>query len=122
MPVVYRLGDIFVLPSAFGESWGLAVNEALACGRPVIVSDRVGCAPDVVDASCGRIFSGNDWNEFGKTVATVFGDPGKLADMRRAAGERARAFDVGVAATALVAAVNGVLGRTERDRLVPQRG
>jgi glycosyltransferase involved in cell wall biosynthesis len=112
MPVVYRLGDIFVLPSAFGESWGLAVNEALACGRPVIVSDRVGCAADMVDASCGRIFHSNDWSEFGKAVAAMFGDSGKLADMRRAAGARARAFDVGVAATALVAAVDSILQQT----------
>src|SRR5262249_35245522 len=59
MPVVCRLGDIFVLPSA-RETWGLSVNEALACGRPVLVSDGVGCAADVVDASCGRVFSSTD--------------------------------------------------------------
>jgi glycosyltransferase involved in cell wall biosynthesis len=112
MPVVYRLGDIFVLPSGFGESWGLAVNEALACRRPVIVSDRVGCAADTVDASCGRIFRSDDWSEFGKTVAAMFGDADKLADMRRPAAERARAFDIGVAETALVAAVDGILHQT----------
>jgi glycosyltransferase involved in cell wall biosynthesis len=122
MPVVYRLGDIFVLPSAFGESWGLAVNEALACGRPVIVSDRVGCAPDVVDASCGRIFSWNDWTAFSKTVEAMFGDAKRLADMRRAAGERARAFDVSVSETALVAAVDGILQQTGRARPISQRG
>jgi glycosyltransferase involved in cell wall biosynthesis len=122
MPVVYRLGDIFVLPSGFGESWGLAVNEALACERPVIVSDRVGCAADVVDASCGRIFRADDWTEFGKTVTAMFGDPDKLADMRRAAGERARAFDVGVAEKALVAAVEGIFQQTGRARPVSQRG
>jgi glycosyltransferase involved in cell wall biosynthesis len=122
MPVVYRLGDIFVLPSGYGESWGLAVNEALACGRPIIVSDRVGCAADVVDTSCGRIFRADDWSEFGTTVAAMFGDPDKLANMRRAAGQRARAFDVGVAEMALVAAVDSVLGQIGRDRLVLQRG
>jgi glycosyltransferase involved in cell wall biosynthesis len=119
MPIVYRLGDIFVLPSGFGESWGLAVNEALACGRPVIVSDRVGCAADVVDASCGRIFRADDWSEFGEIVAVMFGDPGKLAGMRHAAGGRARAFDVGVAEMAIVAAVDSVIGQTGRGR---QRG
>ena len=50
MPVVYRLGDLFVLPSKGpGESWGLAVNEAMACGRAAIVSRRSGCAPDLID-------------------------------------------------------------------------
>jgi glycosyltransferase involved in cell wall biosynthesis len=122
MPIVYRLGDIFVLPSAFGESWGVAVNEALACGRPVIVSDRVGCAADTVDASCGQIFRSNDWTEFGRTVTAMFSDRKKLADMRRAAGERARAFDVGVAETALVAAVESILQQTGRPRLISQRG
>ncbi len=122
MPIVYRLGDIFVLPSAFGESWGLAVNEALACGRPVIVSDRVGCAADVIDASCGWIFPWNDWSAFGRAVEAMFSDRKKLADMRRAAGERARAFDIGVAETALVAAVDGVLRQAGHARLTSQRG
>lgn len=49
MPLVYRLAEVFVLPSRGpGETWGLAVNESMASERPVIVSDRVGCAPDLV--------------------------------------------------------------------------
>lgn len=57
MPVVYRMSDIMILPSLYGETWGLAVNEAMACGRPVIVSDRVGCAPDLVeDGRTGWVF------------------------------------------------------------------
>ncbi len=65
MPLVYRLGDIFVLPSAYGETWGLAVNEAIACGRPVLVSDSVGCAPELVlKGQTGEIFRTNDWIDF----------------------------------------------------------
>jgi glycosyltransferase involved in cell wall biosynthesis len=49
MPVVYRLCDVFILPSAGpGETWGLGVNEAMASGRPVIVSSKAGCAVDLV--------------------------------------------------------------------------
>jgi glycosyltransferase involved in cell wall biosynthesis len=62
MPAVYRSADVFVLPSGGpGETWGLAVNEAMACGLPVIVSDKVGCAIDLVhNQKNGFIFeSGN---------------------------------------------------------------
>lgn len=49
LPIVYRMADILLLPSLYNETWGLVVNEAMACGRPVIVSDRAGCAPDLVE-------------------------------------------------------------------------
>jgi glycosyltransferase involved in cell wall biosynthesis len=114
MPLVYRLGDIFVLPSAYGETWGIAVLEAFACGRPAIVSDRVGCAADVVDPTCGRIFHCNDWSGFGKTVEDLLGDPGKLAGMGRAALERASAFDSPVAAAAITTAAIEVSPRQRR--------
>jgi len=49
MPAVYRMGNAFILPSKGpGETWGLAVNEAMACARPVIVSHKAGCAIDLV--------------------------------------------------------------------------
>jgi glycosyltransferase involved in cell wall biosynthesis len=49
MPSVYRLADLFVLPSRGpGETWGLAMNEAMASGRPVIAGSRVGGARDLI--------------------------------------------------------------------------
>ena len=69
MPLVYRLGDALVLPSAYGETWGLAVNEALACGRPALVSDRVGCHADVIRPGVnGDVFTADDWNDFGRKL------------------------------------------------------
>jgi glycosyltransferase involved in cell wall biosynthesis len=47
LPGYYALADVLVLPSGF-EQWGLVVNEAMCFGLPVIVSDRVGCARDLV--------------------------------------------------------------------------
>jgi glycosyltransferase involved in cell wall biosynthesis len=44
----YLSADIFVLPSTFGETWGLVVNEAMLHALPVIVSNHVGCVPDLV--------------------------------------------------------------------------
>lgn len=62
MPVVYRLADVFVLPSEGpGETWGLAVNEAMTCGRAVIVSDKCGCAQDLVQSGKnGYVFNSGD--------------------------------------------------------------
>lgn len=49
MPVAYRLGDVFVLPSQGpAETWGLAINEAMCCGRAIIASDRCGGAIDLI--------------------------------------------------------------------------
>jgi glycosyltransferase involved in cell wall biosynthesis len=62
MPVVYRLANVFVLPSTGpGETWGLAVNEAMACSRAVIVSDKCGCAQDLVHGGVnGYVFKSGD--------------------------------------------------------------
>ncbi len=61
MPLVYRLADVFCLPSQGPEeTWGLAVNEALASGRPVLVSDKVGCTIDLVNPNVGKIFQSNN--------------------------------------------------------------
>jgi glycosyltransferase involved in cell wall biosynthesis len=62
MPAVYRLGDVFALPSRGpGETWGLALNEAMACRRPVIAGSKVGGARDLIaDEVNGWVFeSGN---------------------------------------------------------------
>ena len=47
-PEVYAAADALILPSLF-EPWGLVVNEAMACGLPVLVSSRCGCAEDLVE-------------------------------------------------------------------------
>jgi len=62
MPILYRLGNVFCLPSKGpGETWGLAINEAMASSRAVISSTKVGCASDVVKAgSNGYVFHYND--------------------------------------------------------------
>jgi len=61
MPVVYRLCSLFMLPSnGPGETWGLAVNEAMACERPVMVSDKAGCAADLVVTNWNGLLFGAD--------------------------------------------------------------
>lgn len=60
LPRYYDLSDAFVLPSEY-EPWGLVVNEVMNAGKPVIVSDQVGCGPDLVkDGRNGFIFPVGD--------------------------------------------------------------
>lgn len=60
LPALYDLCDLFVLPSIF-EPWGLVVNEVMNAGRPVLVSDRVGAAGDLVKQQLnGAIFPARD--------------------------------------------------------------
>ena len=109
MPVVYRLGDLFVLPSAFGETWGLAVNEALASGRAVLVSDRVGCAADVINEFSGRNFRWNDLAEMTSTIRDMISDKGRLRRMGVMASSHAWNFDIVRSERAVVTAMKKVL-------------
>lgn len=62
MPTAYHFCDVLVLPSKGpGETWGLAVNEAMACSKAVIVSNRVGCAQNLVShGKNGYVFEATD--------------------------------------------------------------
>ncbi|MFD2569439.1 glycosyltransferase family 4 protein [Spirosoma soli] len=56
VPDVLALANVLVLPSR-SEPWGLVVNEAMACGMPVLVSNRCGCVQDLVhDGQNGLVF------------------------------------------------------------------
>ncbi|MCC6212372.1 MAG: glycosyltransferase [Burkholderiales bacterium] len=109
MPVVYRLGDLFVLPSAYAETWGLAVNEAMACGRAAVVSSRVGCSVDMVDASCGAEFPADDWPSLTAIVSRLVRDPERLRRMGLEAARRAAKFDIEATATTTLNCVRDVL-------------
>jgi len=88
IPAAYIAADCLVLPSDYGETWGLVVNEAMACGVPAIVSDRVGCGPDLVtDGETGFTFRFGDTEHLAQCMNEIL----DLADSERLAmGERAR--------------------------------
>ena len=59
MPQYYAASDIYVMCSGDWETWGLSTNEALCFDLPVILSDRVGCAYDLIDGNGFMYPSGN---------------------------------------------------------------
>jgi len=119
MPVVYRLGDLFVLPSRGpGETWGLGVNEAMACGRPVVVTSKVGCAPDLVDERNGAIVPPDDSEALRRTLSTLLSDQEQLRKMGRCSAERIRKWSIEKAASRTVAAIRSAVkrGRTRAEK------
>lgn len=78
--------DVLVLPSEH-ETWGMVVNEAMSCGLPCIVSDRVGCGPDLVTAQgTGEVFPLHDESALAAAMVRFARNPAR----RRACGVRAR--------------------------------
>jgi glycosyltransferase involved in cell wall biosynthesis len=72
LPGYYALAKAFIMPS-MSETWGLTVNEAMACGLPVIVSSRCGCASELVEeGSNGFVFSPYDPEILAQVMLKVF--------------------------------------------------
>ena len=81
MPLVYRLGDLFILASK-SETWGLSINEAMASGRPILVRDTCGCATDLVtDDLNGYVFNAADLDWLAHKIKFIFDNRAKLSYM-----------------------------------------
>lgn len=105
MPVVYRLADLFILPSV-SETWGLAVNEAMACSRSVLVSTKCGCALDLVkDGVNGYTFNPNDENELIQKLKLVYAQKTALKKMGMSSRELVQKFSV----QEIVGSIEGLL-------------
>jgi glycosyltransferase involved in cell wall biosynthesis len=93
LPRFYDLCDMAVLPSR-REPWGLVVNEAMNAAKPVVVSDAVGCADDlVVSGETGFVFPAGDVDALAARLADLVRDPGLARRMGDAARERVSRFD-----------------------------
>jgi len=107
MPVTYAACDVFVLPS-YGpaETWGLAVNEAMCMGRPVIVSNHVGCARDLVlPGQTGLIFPAGDVEALSQTLRTALAEPSRLKSWGKHARAHIRSYSYENATAGLLAAL-----------------
>ena len=77
LPSAYAAADLLVLPSGWDETWGLVVNEALNFSLPVIVSDRVGCAEDLVRPGWNGFVVGHaDVGALARAIGTLVAEPG----------------------------------------------
>ncbi len=109
----YAAADVLVLPSDYGETWGLVVNEAMLFGLPAIVSDRVGCGPDLVEPGVtGARFPFGDCAALAQCMKVMADDRDRARRMGQAARERVRTGYAPVqAVAATVAALRTAAGR-----------
>ena len=81
LPRFYAVSDMFVHP-AVDECWGLSVNEAMACGLPVIASDRVGASYDLVKPDqTGVTYRAGDIDELAARIEQLAQDQEKRKQM-----------------------------------------
>lgn len=115
LPAFYRAADALVLPG--NDSWGLVVNEAGACGIPAVVSDCVGCGPDLIDAPrTGFVFEKGNIADLARCLYALYQQiaaaPG---DVARALLEKQEEFGQQAATKGLLEALEVVVQRTDRD-------
>jgi len=85
----YAVSDAMVLPSDHGETWGLVVNEGMACGLPALVSDQVGCAVDLVTpGETGAIFPCGNASALAANMKELVSSTERLQKMGLAARSR----------------------------------
>ncbi len=88
----YASADVFVLPS-LSEPWGLVVNEAMLCDLPVIVSNRCGCAMDLVrEGVNGFVFDPFDSRQLERLMRDFADDNYDLVQMGRRSNEIIQKF------------------------------
>jgi glycosyltransferase involved in cell wall biosynthesis len=111
IPACYAAADLLVLPSDGGETWGLVVNEAMACGVPAVVSDAVGCAPDLIEPGVtGEIFPVENIESLAQAIIRFIPKLG-CEETRDALANKMNCYSVETAAAGVIKAVTCVRSR-----------
>jgi glycosyltransferase involved in cell wall biosynthesis len=93
LPRFFDMASVFVLPSRH-EPWGLIVNEVMNAGRAVIISDEVGCQPDLVeDGVEGCVFPAGDVATLTEALRRVLATPETAEAMGRRALAKIETWD-----------------------------
>lgn len=110
MPVIYRMCDLFVLPSKGpNETWGLVINEAVACGKYVIATDKVGCAPDMIKSENGLVVNVGDVDMAANYVKSII----RKEDSRIVMKNRNKVLTEKYSYDSIVSSINQILRKIE---------
>jgi glycosyltransferase involved in cell wall biosynthesis len=110
LPAVYRASDLMVLPSEY-EPFGVVVNEAMLCGCPVVVSDRVGAGYDLITSGQnGFIFPFGDIRSLTTILRESLSEPARLRMLGQAACRRMQSWSPADNVKAVAEAVELAIG------------
>ncbi|MGA1999963.1 MAG: glycosyltransferase family 4 protein [Terriglobales bacterium] len=104
----YVACDMLVLCSDGGETWGLVANEAMVCGRPCMVSDKVGCGPDLVTSETGAVFPLGDVDRLAALMSKFAAERDCLRTMGEAAAHKIKQYSTDAAVRGVLEAVHAV--------------
>ncbi len=111
LPAVYSAADLMVLPSE-NEAFAVVVNEAFCCGCPVVASDRVGAAKDLIaPVDPYLIYPSGDVRALSTLLSELCRDRGRLRELGRAAKDRMASWSPQDTAAGTAAAVGAALNR-----------
>jgi glycosyltransferase involved in cell wall biosynthesis len=116
LPAVYVASDLLVLPSDY-EPFGLVVNEAMICGCPAVVSDRVGAKYDLIrEGVTGSVFPCGEVEALADTMHSLLTDRPRLAKMSAAARERLKSWTPEMNVESFVETVTLAVNRSSRTQ------
>jgi glycosyltransferase involved in cell wall biosynthesis len=116
LPQLYAASDVMVLPSE-NEPWGLVINEAMAAGLPVVVTNAVGAAPDLVEGQdTGFVYPVGNIARLVDVLRMLAQDPSLCERMGRNAQTLISRWDVKNSAAGIVRAIQTSIPSREQPR------
>jgi glycosyltransferase involved in cell wall biosynthesis len=117
MPSVYRMGDLYIMPS-LSETWGMGINEAMACGIPIMASEKVGCAADLVlENRTGITFPLSDIGVCVSFLQYACANRNRLKEMGKGATALIQFFSFSQIVDSVVWAMGGPMEPSRHNRL-----
>jgi len=109
LPALFARADVFVLPSRY-DGWGVVVNQALGAGLPILCSDAVGAAHDLVEEGVnGELFASGDLDGLTAALRKMSEDPELIVRWGAASRRRAEKWSPEAGAAKWISAISEVL-------------
>lgn len=113
LPNYYALADCLVLPT-YSDTWGLVVNEAMACGLPIVCSRVAGCAEDLIGSN-GMLTTPGDLSQLSTALRQIAGERDLRATMSAESLRVIRNYTPERCALGLASAARSIMSGVPRD-------